>query len=65
MGRNFYFPRYHALLAQLFHSRVGDPSFSLSFFKDLIIGRGGHMGRGGMGKQISFTDFQRELEVLL
>lgn len=28
---------------------------------------GGHMGggTGGTGKQISFTDFQRELEVLL
>lgn len=47
MDRSFCFPRYHALLAQLFHSRVGDPSFSLSFLTDLIMGRwGGHTGRG-------------------
>lgn len=46
MGRNFYFPRYHALLAQFSHSRVGDPVFSLVILIDLIItGRGRVPGR--------------------
>lgn len=34
------------LLAQLFHSRVGDPSFRLSFLKDLI-SLGGGRAHGG------------------
>lgn len=61
MGRNFYFPRYHALLAQLFHSRVGDPSFSLSFLNDLIFGREGraHKKWGAQGSRFPLLTFRR------